>query len=320
MDKQVLVAMVNYKQNSFTIDCVKSVSDCGVAPESIVVFDNGNKPKDHEELKASVSSMARVLYSEKNVGYIGGVNECLALGLRENYSYILIMNNDTVIDTDAVGELISCALRYQDRCIVTGIVYDYTERNLIQTIGSDLVDKKRLKFVSRIRSEYDCGQLTEEIEFDMIDDIFWLVPMELVRQIGFYNNAFWFNAEQADFALRAKKAGYKLIFTPRAKLWHKGSASVGGREENPVITYWNTQSRLILKRIHLPLMCFLRDIVVSLCFALLKGMALYRMADKQKRRVARVNNRAVILASLYVIGWCFTRKANKGFNPFLERA
>ena len=45
----------------------------------------------------------------------------------------------------------------------------------------------------------------------------------------------------------AHEKGYKLLYTPDAKLWHKGSASIGGRNFNPVLAYWNMQSSLILK-------------------------------------------------------------------------
>lgn len=315
-DKQVLVAIVNYRQNGYTIDCVSSVRECDIAQDNILVFDNGNTKAEHDELLKGVAGLARVLYSERNIGYIRGVNQCLALGLRENYQYVLIINNDTIIDKGAIDELIACARTHDDNCIVTGIVYDYSEKEVIQTIGSDLVDPKRLKFVPRIKNARDTGQLKEEIEFDMIDDIFWLVPIDLVRRIGFYNTAYWFNAEQADYALRAKKAGYKLVFTPKAKLWHKGSASIGGRLVNPALTYWNTQSKLILKWFHLPFRLFILDLFSTFGIGVLKLISSFRCEDEERRKVVIENNKAVVSACVYVAGWLFTKKTNSGYNPF----
>ena len=91
----------------------------------------------------------------------------------------------------------------------------------------------------------------------MLDDVFWVFPISLYQKIGGYSTFFWFNGEQVDFALRAQKQGYNLIYTPDAKIWHKGSVSIGGRIRNPKLAYWHIQSILILGYLHLKKFNFL---------------------------------------------------------------
>ena len=69
---------------------------------------------------------------------------------------------------------------------------------------------------------------------------------------------FWVNGVNIDRALRAIENGFKLIYTPKAVLWHKGSVSIGGRNKNPKIAFWDIQSKLMLRYLHLSTPRFLR--------------------------------------------------------------
>jgi hypothetical protein len=122
----------------------------------------------------------------------------------------------------------------------------------------------------------------------MIDDVFWLMPKALYKEIGGYNPLFYFNGESADFAMRARYAGYKLIYTPDAKLWHKGSASTGGRKENPFVNYWQMRSTLTFRYLHLKPACFRRFVLVKIkqvIFGYLKYGKLLISGKKQSFRV-----------------------------------
>ena len=97
----------------------------------------------------------------------------------------------------------------------------------------------------------DNGQFETEEERDIIDDVYWLLPKQVFQKLGLYNLLFFFNGESADYALRAKKEGFKLMYCPKAKIWHKGSLTVGGRKNNPFISYWQTRSALTFRYLHL---------------------------------------------------------------------
>jgi GT2 family glycosyltransferase len=55
-----------------------------------------------------------------------------------------------------------------------------------------------------------------------------LTSRELVERIGILDETYYMYSEDADWSMRARRAGYRIMYEPRAKIWHKLSVSVGG--------------------------------------------------------------------------------------------
>ncbi len=312
----VSVITLNYNQNNYTIKCVESILNSLNIKFHILLIDNGSTKENVEQLckKLPKSENLTLKILENNIGYVGGINFGLKEGLKLNPDYFLIMNNDTIIDKHAVNELITTCQSFDNRAVVTGKVYHYDEPNKLQDIGSSL--NKRTIQIKRIGlNEIDNGQYDKIAERDMLDDVFWLFSMKLYDQIGGYSPYFWFNAEQADFALRAKKKGYKLIYTPQAKLWHKGSVSIGGRDKNPRLVYWHTQSSLILRFLHLNRINFLNyffSTINSVFRTSFKAIILSIKGDKTLLNYAIAKRKGFC----YFLKWVIIRNVNIGENPF----
>lgn len=242
----VSVVLVNWNTPIVTAECVRSILTSTYQNISVFVIDNGSTEDNYNQLNQLVGESVNILRLPENTGYVGGVNHALSNLVKKDFDYILIMNNDTIIDSHAIEELVKASQRYHDNCIVTGKVYSYDKPDVLQHIGSDFDSKgvlQRLAFM-----EKDTGLYDKEAYRDMIDDVFWLLPTKIVRDVGLYCNYFWFNHEQADYALRAKKMGYKLLYTPNAKLWHMESYSVG--KTSPKRQYWEVKSQLVFKWLH----------------------------------------------------------------------
>ena len=317
MNNKVVIITLNYNQNQYTIECVNSLILSDYINYSILIVDNGSTESNYTELKNKLPKDYRIeLYRiEKNRGYTGGINYGLEKGLKYFADYYLIMNNDTRIDKYSIHELVRTCKKYNDKAIVTGKVYYYDEPLKIQDVGYYYENKNFLRTKIIGLNEIDNGQYDEEKTRDMIDDIFWLFPTNLYLKIGGYSNYFWFNNEQADFALKAQKKGYKLIYTPNAKLWHKGSASIGGRERNPVLVYWSIQSSLIYRYLHLKKIYFAAYFlmfVLSLIKFYLRNLFIKQNSKKIKLVAAKTK------AMLYFIKWVIIRNYNDGINPFIE--
>jgi len=315
-NNKVIVITLNYNQNEFTLKCVESLLGSGYENFKILLIDNGSEEKNFRDLRRRLFSDERIILKrlEKNRGYVGGINYGLKEGLEFRPDYFLIMNNDTIMDKNAIGELVSTAEKYDKKVIVTGKVYYYDNPKVLQDVGYNVKNEKRLLYERLGRKEIDRGQFDVEAERDMADDIFWLIPRRLYEEIGGYSPYFWFNAEQIDFALRAKKAGYRIIYTPKARIWHKGSVSIGGRNLNPKLEYWDMQSLLILKYIHLDhwnfFKYFLRTAgntfrmsIMSFIFTLKRDKHLVKYALAKR------------MAVLYFMKWLFKRNENTGEIP-----
>jgi GT2 family glycosyltransferase len=319
MTNKVCVIVLNYNQNKYSIDCINSLIASSYSNYVIILIDNGSTKENFIEYKDQVdqlnNSKIKLFRIEKNIGYVGGINYGLNVCQSENPHYILIMNNDTLMDGKSIEELVKVCKIYDNRVIVSGKVYHYNEPNKIQYIGANLSNKKILEYSLLGTDEVDKGQYDLISERDMLDDVYWLFPNELLKEIGYYSPYFWFNAEQMDFALRAKKAGYKLIFTPNAKLWHKGSITFGGRGYNPKLAYYNTRNSLIVRYIHLNkkyFIIFYLKTLISVFRTFIKAVShlIFKKPSILKYSFAK-------FLGLHSFNcWFFTKKHSTGYNPF----
>jgi len=315
--RRVVILILNYNQHEYTLKCLESILKSDYKNFTIILIDNGSTNENYLKLKKQLPEDVRINLKriEKNRGYVGGVNYGLEQGSKLKPGYFLIMNNDTVIDKNAISALVATAERYKQKVIATGKVYHYDEPDKLQDIGYTFKNKKLLKFNRLGLNEIDNGQYDMETERDMIDDVFWLFPAKLYSKIGGYSPYFWFNAEQKDFALRAKKVGYKLIYTPKAKLWHKGSVSIGGRDKNPRLAYWHIQSILIVSYIHLNrkyFTLFLFNIAFSILMTMVRSILDIFKGNPSTMKYLR----AKISGLLYFLRWLVIRNDNNGYNPF----
>lgn len=256
IQSKVFVIVVNYNQDQYTVDCVNSLLESDYENFQICLIDNGSRDEVRENLERLLPAndkLATHLLS-KNLGYVGGVNYGLKEGEKVLADYYLIMNNDTLIGKHSITELVACVKKHEDLAIVSGKVFNYGEQDSLQYIGQAKDPKNGLNQVSLIkgRREQDVGQFDQEMEMGMLDDIFWLFPKSLYKANGGYSEYFYLYGEQNDYAFRALKSGYKLIYTPTASLWHKGGVSTcDGDKTSPRIEYWKTFATLKLAVLHL---------------------------------------------------------------------
>ncbi|WMS87279.1 glycosyltransferase family 2 protein [Pleionea litopenaei] len=256
-EQKVSVILVNYNQLEYTIKCVQSILNSNYSNFEIVIIDNCSRDEIYSSLVDSFKEYDKVnlVRSDTNLGYVGGVNLGLALSSKASPEYFLIMNNDTLIAQESMGTFVETCKRHGNKIIVSGKVYNYGTEDSLQYIGQREDPEGGINQVSIVknRDEKDIGQYDSEMEMGMLDDIYWMFPKALYEEIGGYSEYFFLYGEQNEFALRAKKAGYKLIYTPNAKLWHEGGASTcDGNKKSPRIEYWTTMATLKLAVLHLP--------------------------------------------------------------------
>ena len=248
---------------------------------------------------------------EKNRGYVGGVNFGLEQAAKTNPNYFMIMNNDTIIDKNAISALVNTAEKYGQKAIVSGKVYYYDHPDVLQHTGVVFTDHRYLKTYYPGKNEKDVGQCDQEIERDSLDDVFWLLPAKIIADIGLYSDYFFLYAEQGDYAQRARRKGYKLIYTPTAKIWHKESmTSGGGNPQAQPICYWRGKSAIIFFYRNLKKKYFLQLIIRSI----FKNTIKFILSKGDEKKC----NKARLLGYLAGIRWLFNKKPDNGYNPYIK--
>ncbi|MBI5403574.1 MAG: glycosyltransferase family 2 protein [Ignavibacteriae bacterium] len=222
----VVVLILSYNGKHLLDDSVSTYLNNDYSNFSICVVDNGSTDGTEEFVSKKFPSVF-TLRLEKNLGYSGGLNEGLKYAFGEKKAdYALITNNDVKVDSKVISSLVSVAEMKTEIGFVTGKVFYYDNPDVLQTVGKK--EHPVLWNGGHIGNrEKDCGQYEEICERYFADDIYTLVKKSLYEKVGGYDTLFQFQCEEFDWQVRAKEAGFKIFYTPNAKIWHKDSMTIG---------------------------------------------------------------------------------------------
>jgi GT2 family glycosyltransferase len=240
---EVLVLILSYNGKNLLNDCLRSYLSNSYPSFRVVVIDNGSTDGTREYVESNFPEV-KLLRTDINLKYSGGFNFGLKYAFDEQrVDYVLITNNDVVADKNLISALVEIGEKYKEAGFIIGKVYFHEKPDTFQTVGK--------KYDSVLWNGGHIGHLEKDIgQFDKVeerawcDDIYWLVRRELYEKTGGYDTEFAFQGEDFDWQVRAKQLGYKIMYTPYAKLWHKESMTIG--KTSPFKAYYDARNPLIV--------------------------------------------------------------------------
>ncbi len=127
MNYFVVLVLLNYNQNDYTVKCIESILNSDYSNYKIVLVDNGSTEVSAIELEKILPKDEKLVYKrlEQNIGYARGTNYGLEEGYKLNPDFFLIMNNDTILDKNAIKEMVKTCKKFNEKVLVTGKVYDF---------------------------------------------------------------------------------------------------------------------------------------------------------------------------------------------------
>lgn len=227
---KVYIIVLNYNRKDDTLDCLESLYRMDYPNFRVVMVDNGSS--DGTALAVmEVYPHAHVIENRRNLMFSGGNNVGIRAALSEGADYVLLINNDTVVAPDMLTKMVE-AMKAQPEAGMAGpMIYYYPpkagEPELIWYAGGNVKLWQGLTAHRGIR-ERDTGQYNEVEYTDYITGCAMLATRECLEKVGLLDPAYYIYGEDADLSMRVRLSGYKLLFVPDAKMWHKVSSSTGG--------------------------------------------------------------------------------------------
>jgi len=247
MPANVKVLILSYNGKHLLDESIDSYLNNKYENFDVIVIDNGSTDGTKEWVESKWKNV-KVIRTDKNLKYSGGLNFGLKYAFDdEKTDYALITNNDVKADEKLISELVKTAETDKMIGFVIGKVYYYDFPAVFQTVGkkSDEILWNGGHIGNR---EEDKGQYDKVEERDWCDDIYMLVKREVWEKTGGYDTEFAFQGEDFEWEVRAKKLGYKIMFTPYAKLWHKESMTIG--KTSAFKAYYDARNPLIIHLKH----------------------------------------------------------------------
>jgi GT2 family glycosyltransferase len=228
-EPKVVIVVLNWNGKHTTVECLESLLEVGYSNYEILLVDNGSTDGSQECFRARYPEIT-LLDNRVNLGFAGGNNVGIRWAIDRRADYILLLNNDTVAHERFLAELVRVAERDSQIGFVGPKIcyYDcHGRRDVIAFAGGriNLWIGKALNIGDR---EKDRAQYDDIKEVDYVQGACLLVKSEVVQRIGLLDATLFAYWEETDWCVRGYRAGYKSVFVPKAKIWHKVAASSGG--------------------------------------------------------------------------------------------
>ena len=223
----VYVVVLNWNRKDDTIECIDSLIGMSYPNFRTVVVDNGSSDGSVEALKARFPTL-EILANSENLGYAAGNNVGIRFALQQGAGYVLILNNDTVVDQHLLTRLVEVGEANPQVGILAPKVYLYGDKHRIASAGS----RKRWFPPGRISiiglGKEDSIVYDREREIEYATGCAVLVKRKVFEEVGLFDPTYFAYWEDYDFCRRVGERGYKIFYVPNAKMWHKVSTSTQG--------------------------------------------------------------------------------------------
>ncbi len=242
----VRVVVLTWNGRDDTLACVESILALTYPRFRLLVVDNASADGTEAALRQQHGAALDYVRNESNLLYAGGMNVGLEWALREHSDFVLLLNNDTVLDPALLTALVARAATDPRIAAVGPKIYYHASRERLWFAGGELPLWRGWPRHRGLR-EIDRGQHDRSRDVDYLTGCALLLRTTVLPDVGLLDPGFTMYAEDADWCLRARARGYRLVYEPAARMWHKVSASAGARSLYKIRRRWSSQV-LLLRR------------------------------------------------------------------------
>ncbi len=223
----VYCIVLNLNGRKVIIEALVSILKMNYDNFRVLVVDNGSGDGSLALVKENFPEIETIENSE-NLGFGGGNNIGMRHALAKGAEWIFLLNNDIVVDENLLTELMYEAVKDVHAGALGGKIYYHDEPNKIWFAGGGINFFTGLTYHRHLR-KIDTRQAERVTTSDYLTGCAFLVRASALNKVGLFDVAFFPSyVEDADLSLRLRTAGYKLLYVPAGKLWHKVSSFSGG--------------------------------------------------------------------------------------------
>ncbi|WP_316749134.1 glycosyltransferase family 2 protein [Pedobacter gandavensis] len=242
--KLTSIISVNFNQPEVTLAFLRSVKNNTIGiPVELILVDNGSR-EDHEAAFLAAYPDLKYLRSEQNLGFAGGNNIGINIATGD---YLLLLNNDTEISPNLISVLTETMDHNPEIGIISPLILYYDQPDTIQYAGFTEMNYLTARNKGIGNMEHNRGQYDQDSrETGYCHGAAMMCRSAELDKTGLMAENYFLYYEELDWCEQFKRAGKKIWFTGRTKIYHKESMSVG--KESSIKTYFMTRNRMLFIR------------------------------------------------------------------------
>lgn len=179
-------------------------------------------PTEISTIRNSSENILCLLKNENNDGFAIGNNIGIDFALKYlNPDFLLLLNNDTVVEANFLKNLVKTAYSNDNIGIISPEIFEYFDPGKIQ-YSSD-----KLNFYLGTITSSKKKPINGFLESDTVCGASMGIKREVITKIGYLPINYFMLWEDIDYSLNAKRQGFLCGYAHGSKIWHKGSVSLG---------------------------------------------------------------------------------------------
>lgn len=249
-DPSVAIILVNWNGFDFTRACLNSLRKIDFPDFKIILVDNASQNQEGKNLKKSFPEI-ELIENAENLGFSGGNNVGIRYALEQGFSHIMLLNNDTEVEPDFLGEMMRKFHQNPSLGVVQPLILFLNDPKKIWSAGGKWVPSFGGAITLGDR-EPVADYRFKKTDLDWATGCCMLISREAILKTGLLNEQYFAYFEDVEWSLRFKKAGFEIALAEKAVIYHEAGASSKKTHAegtlSPQVFYFNVRNQFLLLR------------------------------------------------------------------------
>lgn len=246
MTPSVAVIVLSWNGKDDTLECLESLRKVDYPCFRVILVDNASVDGTVEAVRRGFPEV-EVIETGENLGFAEGNNIGIRHALDRGFDAVLLLNNDTIVDSGFLSAMVEPLYRSEDAAAANPLIYYYSQPDIIWAAGGEIDERTGIAYQRHI-DEKDAGQFADEEAIDYGVGTALLIRREAIEKVGLLDREYFLYYEESDWCYRAKDTGYKILFVPQSKVWHKVSRGFEGRSAAQLYYFCRNRLYFLKKR------------------------------------------------------------------------
>ena len=222
------IVILSWNGKELTQLCLRSVLQCTYPNFRITVVDNASVDGTVDALQHEFGDKIDLIANPRNLMFASGNNVGIKHLMEQRMEWVRLLNNDVEVDPGLLYAMVAVGESDPQIGIVGPKIYYWQSRDTLWFAGGKMSLWGRGSRHIGIRQK-DEGQYNQVHDVDYVTGCALLIRRKVIEHIGLLDESYPMYNEDSDWCQRARQAGYRVVYAPEGKLWHKISASAGGQ-------------------------------------------------------------------------------------------
>lgn len=244
--KQIGIVICNYNKKNDALACIRSILESKFQDYDIYVVDNASTDGSAEAIRNAYGEQVTLLVNQENLGGSGGFNTGLRAAFQKGYPYLMCVDNDALLDENAVGNLLAFLQEHPETGIAAAKIYHREAPDYVQQFGQKIDFENFCTDVTYLNA-YEDGSMPEYVYTDAVAACALMIRRSVIEKIGFMPEENFLYWDDTEWCYLCNRAGWKVASVGNAMALHAMGAKKELENTFPTYYAWRNWLRFFMR-------------------------------------------------------------------------